>query len=194
MLRPHHLPLFPHPPPLSPHPQIKPRRPPPSQAACRYLPEKGTDFGVYSFSAAEGMYRILSALHPGRRPQGGSRAPRSPARRSAPPPRSPRARGGGTRGRRSGGHRPPSRRGGRTAALLDKGRAVELPRPPTDPEGSRRRPGKPLTASPPGKGPSQPPGDTAGARRGGWARVRDGERCGGTLVEIALKYSTELQV
>lgn len=157
-------------------------------------PRKRNGFrGLFLFCSRRDVWDIIRP--PTRAPAAGrQQSPAQPGGEIRSPSALPQGWGGGTRGRRSGGHRPPSRGGGRTAALLDKGHAVELSRPPTSPEGSRRRPGKPLTASPPGKGPSQPPGDTAGTRRGGWSRVRDGEHCGGTLVEIALKYSTELQV
>lgn len=177
------------------YPRTSKYPPSPSSAARRCAPEKGNNLGVYGFLQRERC--VLSYPHPhpptpnpsvtrDRRPQGGSRAPRRPAEDGAVDPYPsalPRGRVAGTGVGRGEARRwapapdhPPPRRGGRTAALPDKGRAVGAtntspptppgplsrhpPRLPPRPKGSRSRPGALLTASPRGKGPSQPPGDT----------------------------------
>lgn len=142
-------------------------------------PRKGSDFGVCPFSAAGGMYRMSPAPHPGRWPRGGSRAPRSPARRSAPPPRSPGAGGGRNTGeaKRWAATPPPVGEAARRRCWI-RDAPSSSPDPPAPPEGSRRRPGgcsrcHPGARDPPsrpvtrqGHGEEDGPGEGWGALRG----------------------------
>lgn len=164
---PHHL-------PLSPHLQINPRRLPSQPTAISTTREQFR--GLSLFRQREGCVLYQLSI------PGGAAAGRqqSPAQRGGGlryPPRSARARASGGAEPVGTGPRPPlPRRGGRGAALPDKGRAAGASSGtcPRSSSGGGWEPARSVT-----------PGERGSHRRpvtrwDGWSRGRDGERSRGS--------------